>query len=148
MPVRKGGSSIVGESSAADITVSYDISEEFVPTGLLGQETKGVSDILDLTRLSLDARVNMAILLLLPLGALLTTSCTNIIGIRTYGTFTPTLLALTTIYAEWITTLFIFSTIAFIGLFGRSFMPDKLTRTPRLTIVFTIVAMSMTLGIS
>jgi len=148
LPVRKGGSSIIGESSVEDISISFDVTEQYVPVGQLGGEVKGIMGILDLTRLSFDTRSTIAMLLLLPLGALFTTFCTNIIGIRTYGTFTPTLLALATIYADWITTLVIFLTIAITGLLGRYVMPDKLSRIPRLTIVFTVVAMSMTLGVS
>lgn len=148
IPVRRGGSSIIGESNVLDIKISYDISEQYVPVGKLGRETKGITDILDLTRLSLDARNSLAILLLLPLGALFTTFCSNIIGIRTYGTFTPTLIALAARYADWITAIVIFSIVAVTGLLGRSFMPDKLSRIPRLTIVFTVAAMGMTLGVS
>ena len=148
LPVRKGGNSIIVESTAEDFSISYDISEQHVPLGQLGSTTNGVKDIVDLTRLSFDIRSTIAILLLLPLGVLFTTFCINIIGIRPYGTFSATLLALATIYADWILTVLIFTIIAITGLFGRYLMPDKLSRTPRLAIVFTIVAMSMTLGIS
>ena len=148
LPVRKGGNSIIVESKAENFSISYDISEQYLPLGQFGGNTKGAKDILDLTRLSLDIRNTIAILLLLPLGVLFTTFCINIIGIRPYGTFSATLLALATIYADWILTVLIFTIIAITGLFGRYLMPDKLSRTPRLAIVFTIVAMSMTLGIS
>ena len=148
VPVRKGGNSVIVESKVENLAISYDISEDYVPLGLLGDHTKGVKDIIDFTRLSLDVRTTIAILLLLPLGVLFTTFCINVIGIRTYGTFSATLLALATIYADWMITLLIFVIIGITGLFGRYLMPDKLSRTPRLAIVFTIVAMSMTLGIS
>jgi hypothetical protein len=148
VPVRRGGDSIVGESSVTNISISYDISEQYVPIGKLGREARSLTDILDLTRLSLDARSTLAILLLLPLGALFTVFCTSIIGIRTYGTFTATLLALAAVYADWITTTIILAIVAIAGLLGRYVMPDKLTRVPRLTIVFTLAAMSMTLAVS
>lgn len=148
LPVRRGGTSSIGDSNLTYINVSYDISEQYVPVGKLGRETKGITDILDLTRLSLDARDSLAILLLLPLGALFTTFCSSVIGIRTYGTFTPTLLALAARYADLITATVIFSVVAVTGLLGRSFMPDELSRIPRLTIVFTVAAMGMTLGVS
>lgn len=148
VPVRRGGTSSIGDSNQTYINISYDITEQYVPVGKLGRETKGITDILDLTRLSLDARDSLAILLLLPLGALFTTFCSSIIGIRNYGTFTPTLLALAARYADWITAIVIFSVVAVTGLLGRSFMPDKLSRIPRLTIVFTVAAMGMTLGVS
>ena len=148
LPVRRGGVSIIGDTTVSDIRANYDITEQFVPIGKLGGEASSIFDILDISRLSLDARKALAILLLLPLGALFTTFCTSIIGIRTYGTFTPTLIALAARYADWITAIVIFSIVAVMGLLGRSFLPDKLTRVPRLTIVFTVVAMSMTLGVS
>lgn len=149
IPARRGGSSIIAEaSSITDISINYDISEQFVPVGKLGREAKGLTDILDLSRLSLDARNSLVILLLLPLGALFTVFCSKVIGIRNYGTFTPTLLALAARYADWLTAMVIFSIVAITGLLGRSFMPDKLSRIPRLSIVFTVAAMSMTLSVS
>lgn len=148
VPARFNGDSIIGLSTASDIKLDIDITEEFVPSGKLGRETISFMNILDLTRLSLDARKTLATLLLLPLGALFTTFCRNMLGIRTYGTFTPSLLAFAAIYADWLTTMVILSIVAITGIFGRSIMPDNLSRSPRLTIVFTIVAMSMTLSVS
>ena len=44
----------------------------------------------------------------MPLGALLTAVLRTIIGIRTFGTFTPTLLALAFVYNDWRTGLVVF----------------------------------------
>ena len=84
----------------------------------------------------------------MPLGALITAFCRHFLGIRGYGTFTPTLLALSVVYAGWITALVLLSIVIALGLSGRAAMPDKLSRITRLAVVFTIVAMSMVLGVS
>ena len=82
------------------------------------------------------------------MGVLITAFFRNIIGIRGYGTFTPTLLALAAVYADWIAALVLLIVVVSFSLSGRSAMPDKLTRIPRLGIMFTIVVMSMVIGIS
>jgi len=148
IPVRRGGPAIIQHTNISALKINYDINEKYVPVGKLGHDIKGVMDIFDLTRLSLDARTTLAILLLLPLGAVFTTFCSTVIGIRTFGTFTPSLLALSARYADWITATVIITVVAITGILGRSVMPDKLTRVPRLTIVFTVVAMGMTLSVS
>ena len=43
----------------------------------------------------------LKVILLLPLGALVTAIVRTIIGTRTFGTFTPTLLALAFVYNDW-----------------------------------------------
>jgi hypothetical protein len=71
------------------------------------------------------------------------------VGIRTYDTFTPTLLALVAVFVDWLTALIVFSQAIILGVLGRSAMPDLgLTRVPRLSIVFTLVAMLMALVVS
>jgi hypothetical protein len=88
-------------------------------------------------------------LLLLPIGALVTTFTRNVLGIRTIGTFTPTLLALAAVYADWRTTITIFIIVVIIGFGGRALMPGlKLLKIPRLSVIFTLVTVSMTLTVS
>ncbi|MFW2372748.1 MAG: 7TM domain-containing protein [Gammaproteobacteria bacterium] len=104
--------------------------------------------LFDLTRLDIETREHLAILLLLPLGVVITTIFRHFIGIHSYGVFTPTLLALAITYNDWLTSLFTFSVVIIFSSMGRRLFPKQLARTPRLSIIFTLVAMSMALGVS
>jgi hypothetical protein len=70
-------------------------------------------------------------------------------GIRTYGTFTPTLIALAIVHVDWSTALIAFVFVATIGISIRAYLGGlNLQRTALLSIVFTLVAISMSLVIS
>ncbi len=139
---------IVTYQNISDVKVTYNIHKNYDLTGLNIFPERRAIDILNFERFPPDTRNNLGLLLLLPLGALLTAFCRHFLGIRGYGTFTPTLLALSVVYAGWITALVLLSIVIALGLSGRSAMPDKLSRITRLAVVFTIVAISMVLGVS
>ena len=54
-----------------------------------GRRGRRPLDILDLTRLPLEMHEVLSLILLMPLGALVTAVFRTLIGIRTFGTFTP-----------------------------------------------------------
>lgn len=153
-PVRRGGVEIirVGErdkDDADNIDITYQLSRRPMPRGMLGGGERSFLEILDLTRLPLVTQLSLATLLLLPFGALLTTVFRNFAGVRTFGTFSPTLLALAAINVEWKTVAVIFALVIVIGVGGRAMLPGfKLMQVPRLSIVFTLVAVSMMLAVS
>jgi transglutaminase-like putative cysteine protease len=148
MPVVRGEGELVAIDTPLDIQTSYEIAPQIVASGMLGHHERRWYDMLDFTRLPLAARTTLASLLILPLGVLFTTFCRQIIGIRSYGTFTPSLLALAAFYADWITALVLACLVASIGLTGRSLIPGKPSRLPRMTMLATLVAISMALSVS
>ncbi len=128
---------------------SYAVRQRQIPADMTNGRRGDPLSILDLSRLPLSAKTVLATLLLLPLGALLNAFVKSVVGVQTYGTFTPALLALAAVFVDWITALVTFIVVAVIGLFGRSLLPGlRLTRSPRLTIVFTLVALAMALAVS
>lgn len=127
-----------------DITVSPAIGA----SRLIQSESARWLDVLDLTRLSVDMQGTLSTLLMLPFGALLTVFFRQILGLRAYGTFTPSLLALAVIHAEWITTLFILLSVAAFAVSGHALVRHHMSRVPRLTVIFTLVALSMGFAIS
>lgn len=140
---------LIAVEGASILDESYQISEVDVPTSIAGAEHSNPLSILDLSRLPLSARATLATLLLLPLGALLNTFVRSVVGVETFGTFTPAMLALAAIYVDWLTATVIFAVVGIIALFGRATLPGlKLVRAPRLTIVFALVALAMALAIS
>ena len=133
------------------ITASHVYLIERQNSNLIVGSTKNSSvfDIFNLNRLSFLAQSALGILLLLPFGALITTFAVCILGTRPFGTFGPTLLGLSFTVLETTSSILIFTVVGLIGLIGRSMIPAiGLTKTPRLSIVFTLVALSLGLGFS
>jgi hypothetical protein len=149
VPIRQGGNDILDAKGISALTKHYSVTHIPTPKGVLGRTQGNLLEIIDLTRLPLSTQNSLIILLLLPAGALLTTFFRNVIGVTTFGTFTPTLLALATLYADWRTAVVLFIVVVVIGIGGRSLLPGlKLMRVPRLSIVFTLVAFIMTFTLS
>lgn len=130
------------------LDVVIDIEQIPAPAGLLGTEKEQYRNLFDLTRLPITTQFLLSSLLLLPIGALITTVFRNIVGVQTYGTFKSSLLALAVIYADWLTVSVVVGLVTIIGIGGRSILPEKMTRVPRLSIVLTIVAIAMVLSVS
>lgn len=149
IPLRKADGPLVTTENARVMSTVWKIDTAYAPRSLLSSDRRKLSDILDLNRLSPASRENLGVLLLLPLGVLATEIMRQLIGIRTYGTFTPSLLALAVVHVEWRTAMIIFMLVTVIGVAIRSFLPKlNLQRTPLLAIVFTLVSLSMAIVVS
>ncbi len=149
IPLRKGDNELIKAENAHVSGTEWKITTARAPRGLLSSESKKLTDIFDLNRLSPSSRENLGVLLLLPLGALATEIMRQIGGIRTYGTFTPTLLALAIVHVDWFTAMIVFLLVTTIGVASRATLPNlNLQRTPRLAIVFTLVSLFMAIVIS
>lgn len=148
LPMRRGSSDIVRGSENTIVKSEFDISQLIDRESYFTNKHRTPMDILNFNRLSLETRHTLAILMLLPIGALFTTLIRTLMGVKTYGTFTPALIGLAASHADWITATMIFAVVSVIGLSGRHFIHGRLLRAPRLTIVFTLVAVAMILGVS
>jgi len=88
------------------------------------------------------------ILLMVPLGALMVVLMRNLVGIKTFGTFMPVLIALAFRETELLWGLILFSIIIGIGLLLRAYVEQlRLLLVPRLASVLTMVVLLMA-GIS
>lgn len=152
VPARRGGEDIAWPTKSSQIsqlTENYSIvrlapSEEVLRAGI-----PHPVQILDLTRLPVGMHRVMALLLLLPLGALITALFRNVIGIRTFGTFAPALLAMSFIYANWGTGLVITVVVVVTGLVGRNLLEHlHLLMVPRLSIIMTLIILCVLFGVS
>lgn len=149
IPLRKGDSELIKTENINITSTVWKIDTTHAPAALSASDDSNLADILDLNRLSPASRENLGLLLLLPLGVLATEIMRQIMGIRTYGTFTPTLIALAIVHVDWVAATIIFMLVTIIGIAIRSYLPNlKLQRTPRLAIVFTLVSVSMSLVVS
>jgi hypothetical protein len=70
------------------------------------------------------------------------------IGIHNYGVFTPALLALALTRNELGITLITIIIVVTFATLGRRPFPEKMIRTPRLSIIFTLVILSMVYAVS
>lgn len=105
--------------------------------------------IMDLTRLSPRMEDVLVILLLMPLGALITSIFHNVIRFKTFSHFTPTLLAISFMRSRFLPGLIIFSAIFLVGFSLRHFVHSlKLTLRPRVSLVFLFICMALALTVS
>jgi hypothetical protein len=149
IPVRRGAVDVIRTTEATDLTTKFAIARMPPPAGSVDLEQQHPWDILDLTRLPVDMHKVLALILLLPLGALVTAVVRTIIGLRTFGTFTPTLLALSFVFNDWRTGLVVFVAVMILGFSSRHILDRlKLLLVPRLGIILTLVVLCMVFSIS
>jgi transglutaminase-like putative cysteine protease len=142
VPVRRDGVELIRVTNATDLVSSYSI-DSIPPTN------RGVLGILNLRHLPVKLQEPIKVVLILPIGALFTALIRTIIGIRTFGTFSPTLLALAFVYNDWKSGLCIFFVVIATGFLSRSLLDRlKLLLVPRLGIILTMVVMLMVLSIA
>jgi transglutaminase-like putative cysteine protease len=150
VPIRVDGSQIVRASAAdADLRTRWSIRRIFPSPVPKTRAAHGWLSVLDLTRLSPGMQAVIALILLLPFGALMTALLRNIVGIRTFGTFTPALIALSFVQADWRTGTLALVVILGVGVLAQlGFNKLKILMVPRLGIILTLVILLMVLGVS
>lgn len=86
------------------------------------------------------------ILLMVPLGAFLMLLLRNVVGIKTFGTFMPVLVALAFRETKLVTGVILFVTVVSLGLLVRFYLEKlRLLLVPRLTAVLILVVFLMAL---
>jgi hypothetical protein len=139
----KGIADVVYFSGTTSYAVDYAIVNADPLLEMAESTHKDWLEILDLTRLSLDTRILLAALMLLPFGALLTALFNEVIGIRAYGVFTPTLLALSLVHVPWQSASVVMVIVLMPGVVGPAVIPGELTRVARLAVVLKRVALGI-----
>jgi hypothetical protein len=91
----------------------------------------------------------LSFLLLIPVGLLITASVRSLIGIRTIGTFSPTLLALSQVRSNWKIGILIFVITFGLGTLCRLLLVKlKLSTIPRRGVIGTTVVLLLAVAIS
>ena len=148
LPVRIDGERIVSRLAGEEIEVEYELTH-LASSGFSSPKERRLSSIFDLKRLPPAVHDVISIILLLPLGALIAAFVQTVIGIRTIGTFSPTLIALSFILADWKTGIVVFTLVILIGLLARSLVdPLRLLMVPRLGFMLTLVVVFLVFTIS
>lgn len=148
LPLVRNTPEVVAVNGGAGHSIEYSLlsADELLLDS--GGEAKDWRQLFDLNRLPLDVRITLATLLLLPLGVLVSTLVRELSGVRSFGTFTPTLFALALSFTDWLTAIVSLSLVLFFGVLGRSGMPGKIRRAPRLTIVISLVSLGIAISVS
>jgi hypothetical protein len=99
-----------------------------------------------LLNLPIETQQTFKILLLVPVGAFIMLILRNLVGIKTFGTFMPVLVALAFNWTGLVAGLVLFAVIISLGLLVRFYMERlKLLLVPRLTAVLIVVVLLMAL---
>ena len=148
LAMRYNSAQLVTLNQGEQLNIEYHLQQADDTTITSQTRHKQPSNIFDLSRLDFTTRTALASLMLLPLGVLITALFRHLAGVHSYGVFTPTLLALAVTHNQWQTSATIVGVIVLFSLLGRKIFPRKMSRTPRLSIIFTLVAVSMAMGVS
>lgn len=145
-----------GEGSLAQLTGGSRLNVEIATsinteTALRGaaartQAQAPILSALSLFALPLDTQVVYRILLTVPLGIFTLVLLRNLIGVKTFGTFMPVLIALAFRETQLLWGVTLFCVIVALGLTIRFYLEHlKLLLVPRLAAVVVIVVMLMTM---
>ena len=149
LPVRRDGAQLLRGKGIVKHEKLFAMRKIAPRPGEQTAEDRGLADVLDLGRLPLESHEILSLFLLVPLGALLTSVFRTIVGIRTFGTFTPSLLALAFVYNKWQTGLIVFAVVLIVGFCGRSFVDRlRLLVVPRLSVILTLVVLCVVFAVS
>jgi transglutaminase-like putative cysteine protease len=151
VPVRRDADQVFSTANVdhARLSMSYSIKRLQPDPRLIHAEMRHPAQVFNLRRLPFKMHKVMKILLLLPFAALITTFLRNVVGLGTFGTFSPALLAMSFIYADWKTGLAVVVIVITVGLLARSALERlRLLTVPRLSIILTGVILCVVFGIS
>jgi transglutaminase-like putative cysteine protease len=152
VPVRRNADQVIYRNKNVTLTedsTKFSIKRLPPDARILTGEIAHPSQILDLRRLPVPMHDVMSLLLLLPFGALITAFVRNVVGVQTFGTFAPALLAMSFIYADWRTGLAILLVVMTAGLVGRLFLERlRLLMVPRLSIILTLAILCVVFCVS
>ncbi len=149
LPARYDGTQTVRGTGLTELNAQFSITAIPPPGHTLARRGQHPTDILDPASLPVEMRQVLILLLLMPLGAVVTAVFRTLVGIRTFGTFTPVLVALSFVYADWQTGLAVLAAVLVIGLATRSLLDRlKLLFVPRLSVILTLVAVCLVFAVS
>ncbi len=127
-----------------NISVQQRIESQLSSSLALIQKSAPAVTAFSLLSLPVDTQELFKTILLIPLGALLLVILRNVIGISTFGTFMPILVALAFVQTKLLAGIILFSTIVALGMFFRLlFEKLHLLLVPRLAAILIIVVLIM-----
>lgn len=126
------------------VSVSPKVEEGITAAVLRGEISKPLLLKLSLFGLPVNTQAVYRVMLLVPIGAFILVILRNIVGIKTFGTFMPVLIALSFRETGLLWGIFLFTMIVATGLAIRFYMERlKLLLVPRLAAVLIVVVLLM-----
>jgi hypothetical protein len=126
------------------VSVSPKVEEGITAAVLRGEISKPLLLKLSLFGLPVNTQAVYRVMLLVPIGAFILVILRNIVGIKTFGTFMPVLIALSFRETGLLWGIFLFTLIVATGLAIRFYMERlKLLLVPRLAAVLIVVVLLM-----
>jgi len=149
IPMGYNTDKIIDTQNTRHLITSIYAKKNLPPVELTSRESGTFIALIDFTRLPSRIENVLAVLLLMPLGGLITSVFHNILGLKTFGHFTPTLLAVSFMYAELIPGIITFLAIFIVGFSSRFFVEHlKLTKRPRVSLVLISVSITLAFTVS
>ncbi len=147
---RRGVGALATAKGVDRLKVSLSVSRLQEPAGeavmAVGPIGKPITAVFSLSSLPLETQGVYRILFMIPVGAFLLVIFRNVIGVKTFGTFMPVLIALAFRETQLAWGMALFSLIVAFGLGARFYLEHlKLLLVPRLAAVLIVVVLLMAL---
>lgn len=131
-----------GRDLSIEMSAKYNREDAITQAMWKSKNASRVINNLSLLELPIDTQLMFNIVLMIPIGALVITLLRQLIGIPTFGTFMPVLIALSFRETGLLWGITLFGIVVMIGLFLRAYFDElRLLVVPRLAAVLTIVVM-------
>ncbi|ANO51963.1 inactive transglutaminase family protein [Woeseia oceani] len=144
----RGSEPLVNIEGGNNVEASFAVQKYYLDTMDIAkkQAATGKSVLVDFSLLSLPikAQAVYSVILMIPLGALIVVLMRNVVGIDTFGTFMPVLIALSFRETQLLRGIVLFTLLVALGLSIRFLLERlRLLLVPRLSAVLTIVVLLM-----
>jgi hypothetical protein len=148
----RGDEGLADIEGGANLSVTLAVQQSLLDALLVAerraQQAGSHSAEFSLFSLPIATQAVYSVLLMIPIGALVIVLLRNFIGVKTFGTFMPVLVALAFRETQLLWGIVLFAIIVSLGLLIRFYLEKlRLLLVPRLTCVLTIVVLLMA-GIS
>jgi hypothetical protein len=131
-----------GRQATTELSVKYNSEDAVTQARWKSQKAAPWIESISLFDLPIDTQLMFSIVLMIPIGGLVIALLRQVVGLPTYGTFMPILIALSFRETGLIWGLGLFASIVIIGLYLRAYFDRlRLLVVPRLASVLTIVVL-------
>jgi len=150
LPWWRGSAPLVKVLGAGNVKTDIAVRQVFVYTlqSAVARQRQAQDKLVEFSvfGLPLQTQEVYRLLLTIPIGIFLLVILRNVVGLKTFGTFMPVLIALAFRESQLMWGLILFSSVVAIGLLGRFYLEGlKLLLVPRLATVVIVVILTMTM---
>lgn len=144
----RSGSDLLNVEDTPHATVAYSVTRNLADAMAVAERRLEVQDAnlvnYSLLSLPLQAQEVYRVLLMVPIGAFIMLLLRNLVGLKTYGTFMPVLIAIAFRETQLLAGIILFAVVISAGLLVRFYMERlRLLLVPRLTAVLILVVLLM-----